>query len=223
MPFGVQIGGAPHDEATLLRIAIDYQAAHPYWAEAPPEPLSAVGQNNGAIGDLASGPTPVARRVDPGARAALAPGIPIDATRGSRGAVVALRVTDGAQIDRFDEASRRLLVESEYRVSSASDRMGLRLEGAPIAPPDGGAMLTEGMPLGAIQIPPAGQPVILFVDHQTTGGYPVIASVASADLSAVAQLRPQGRVRFERITFDEARRLLRLQGEAIDAASRFVS
>jgi antagonist of KipI len=176
-----------------------------------------------SIGDPASGPAPIARHVDPGARASLVPGLPIDATNGPRGAVVTLRVTAGAQIDRFDEPSRRLLVESEYRVSSASDRMGLRLEGAPIPPPGGGTMLTEGMPLGAIQIPPAGQPVILFVDHQTTGGYPVIAAVATADLSAVAQLRPGGRVQFERITFDEARHLLRLQGEAIDAASRFVS
>jgi allophanate hydrolase subunit 2 len=84
-------------------------------------------------------------------------------------------------------------------------------------------MLTEGMPLGAIQIPPAGQPVILFVDHQTTGGYPVIASIASADLSCVAQLRPGARVRFEMIAFDTARRLLLQRALAIEAASRFAS
>jgi hypothetical protein len=58
MPFGVQIGGAPHDEATLLRIAIDYQAAHPSWAEAPPAPPSGVGQTDHAIGDLVSGQIP---------------------------------------------------------------------------------------------------------------------------------------------------------------------
>lgn len=61
MPFGVQIGGAPHDEATLLRIAIDYQAAHPYWAEAPPEPPAAAGQANPAIGGLVSGQIPPGR------------------------------------------------------------------------------------------------------------------------------------------------------------------
>jgi antagonist of KipI len=176
-----------------------------------------------SIGDLAQGPAPGARHVDPKARAALVPGIPVEAASGPRAAVITLRVTAGAQVERFDEPSHRLFVESEYRVSSASDRMGLRLEGAPIPPPGGGAMLTEGVPLGAIQIPPSGQPVILFVDHQTTGGYPVIASVASADRSAVAQLRPGGRVRVESISLDEARRLLRLHAEAIDAASRFVS
>jgi antagonist of KipI len=159
---------------------------------------------------------PAARRVPPDALAALAPAA-------AGGAAVTLRVTPGAQGDRFDEPSRRLLVESEYRVSGASDRMGLRLEGPPIPPPGGGTMLTEGMPLGAIQIPPAGGPVILFVDHQTTGGYPVIASVASADLSAVAQLRPGSRVRFAMITLDDARRLLAGRAAAIEAASRFAS
>jgi antagonist of KipI len=84
-------------------------------------------------------------------------------------------------------------------------------------------MLTEGMPLGAVQVPPDGQPVILFVDHQTTGGYPVIASVASVDHSIVAQLRPGARVRFEMISFAAAHRLLRERAAAIDAASRFAS
>jgi aspartyl-tRNA(Asn)/glutamyl-tRNA(Gln) amidotransferase subunit A len=55
MPFGVQIGGAPHDEATLLRIAIDYQAAHPHWAEAPPAPPSGAGQTSAAVGSLMPG------------------------------------------------------------------------------------------------------------------------------------------------------------------------
>ena len=168
------------------------------------------------IGDASAGASlPMARRVDAPdflAGAAAAPG-----------AVVTLRVTAAAQTDAFDAPSRRLLVDGEYRVGSASDRMGLRLEGAPIPPPAGGTMLTEGMPLGAVQIPPAGQPVILFVDHQTTGGYPVIASIASADLSSVAQLRPGARVRFEMIPFDAARRLWLRRAEAIDAASRFPS
>ena len=175
------------------------------------------------VGDVpAGGPLPGARRVDPAARAALAP----DSFAGAAaapGAVVTLRVTAAAQTAAFDAPSRRLLVDGEYRVGGASDRMGLRLEGAPIPPPAGGTMLTEGMPLGAVQIPPAGQPVILFVDHQTTGGYPVIASIAAADLSSVAQLRPGARVRFEMIPFDAARRLLQRRAEAIDAASRFPS
>jgi antagonist of KipI len=176
-----------------------------------------------SIGDVAAGAPPVARRVDPGARAALAPDSFAGATTAPGFAVVTLRVTAGAQVDRFGAPARRVFVDSEYRIGGASDRMGLRLEGPPIPPPAGGTMLTEGMPLGAIQIPPAGQPVILFVDHQTTGGYPVIASIASADLSCVAQLRPGARVRFEMIAFDTARRLLLQRALAIEAASRFAS
>lgn len=168
------------------------------------------------LGAADSIPDPRPRHVRPDLLAALATTI-------ATGAVVTLRVTSGPQADRFDEQARRLFAGSEYRVSGASDRMGLRLEGPPVAPPGRGAMLTEGMPLGAIQIPPAGRPVILFVDHQTTGGYPVIASIASVDLPAVAQLRPGGRVRFATITLDEARRLLRERAAALEAASRFAA
>jgi antagonist of KipI len=134
---------------------------------------------------------------------------------------VVLRVTAGAQWDRFDTGGRASFTAAEYVVSGASDRMGLRLDGAPIAPPGAGRMLTEGMPLGAVQIPPAGKPVILFVDHQTTGGYPVIASIVSADLPRVGQLRPGARLRFELVDLEAAFRLLHEQ-EARLAALRLV-
>jgi antagonist of KipI len=167
------------------------------------------------VGALPRGPEPPLspRRVDPLLRDALAP---------AAGVVVTLRVAPAAATERFDAAARRVLVESEYRVSAASDRMGVRLEGPAIPEPAGGSMLTEGMPLMALQVPPGGQPVILFVDHQTTGGYPVIAVVASADQPAVAQLRPGARLRFALVGFDEARRLLRRRDETLEAASRFV-
>jgi antagonist of KipI len=72
-------------------------------------------------------------------------------------------------------------------------------------------MLTEGVPLGAIQIPPDGQPIILFVEHQTTGGYPKPANVISADFWRLGQLRPRDEVRFERVTLEQASALLRQQ------------
>jgi len=134
---------------------------------------------------------------------------------------VRLRATAGAQWDRFDAGARAAFTAGEYVVSGASDRMGLRLDGAPLAPPGAGRMLTEGMPLGAVQIPPAGKPVILFVDHQTTGGYPVIASIITADQPRVAQLRPGARLRFELVGLDAALRLLHEQ-EARLAALRMV-
>jgi antagonist of KipI len=69
-------------------------------------------------------------------------------------------------------------------------------------------MITEGVSLGAIQVPAAGSPIILFVDQQTTGGYPKIANVISADLHRVGQLRPRDEIRFEQVTFEAARSLL---------------
>jgi antagonist of KipI len=72
-------------------------------------------------------------------------------------------------------------------------------------------MLTEGTPLGAIQVPPDGQPIILFVEHQTTGGYPKPANVISADFWRLGQLRPRDEVRFELVAIDRALDLLRDQ------------
>ena len=88
--------------------------------------------------------------------------------------------------------------------------MGLRLHGPALAAPAGG-MLTEGVPLGAVQLPPGGRPIILFVEHQTTGGYPKIANVVSADLWRVGQLRPRDETAFACVSFETARELLRDQ------------
>ncbi|HZM70715.1 MAG TPA: biotin-dependent carboxyltransferase family protein [Candidatus Cryosericum sp.] len=137
--------------------------------------------------------------------------------RGPLAARVSLRVTDGPQAERFAAASREAFFASPYTVTSESDRMGLRLAGAPLPAPSAGRMATEGMPLGAIQIPPEGQPVILFVDHQTTGGYPVVASVISADLHQVGQLRPRDVIRFESVPLLSARDLLLEQEAWLDA------
>jgi antagonist of KipI len=65
-------------------------------------------------------------------------------------------------------------------------------------------MITEGVSLGAIQVPPGGQPILLFVEQQTTGGYPKIANVIAADLSSVGQLRPRDEIRFELISLETA-------------------
>ena len=88
--------------------------------------------------------------------------------------------------------------------------MGVRLRGTAIPSP-AGHMITEGVGLGAVQIPPDGQPIILFVEHQTTGGYPKLANVISADLWRVGQLRPHQEISFERVTMEQARDLLRRQ------------
>jgi antagonist of KipI len=68
-------------------------------------------------------------------------------------------------------------------------------------------MISEGVALGAIQVPDNGLPIILFVEQQTTGGYPKIANVIAADLPSVGQLRPRDEVRFQQVDFEEARSL----------------
>ena len=124
-----------------------------------------------------------------------------------------LRVTAGPQSEWFDEDARRLFYGSTYRVAEDSNRMGLRLEGAAITGPSGGEMISEGMALGAVQVPEGGKPIILFVEQQTTGGYPKIANVISADFHSLGQLRPRDEIRFELIEMETARRLLREQEE----------
>jgi biotin-dependent carboxylase-like uncharacterized protein len=120
----------------------------------------------------------------------------------------AIRVTAGAEPVELCGAT--------WQVSEDSDRMGLRLRG-PVLGSRAGHMLTEGVPLGAVQLPPDGQPIILFVEHQTTGGYPKIANVISADFHAVGQLRPRDQVRFEPVSIDAALALLRQQEEWLHA------
>jgi antagonist of KipI len=116
-----------------------------------------------------------------------------------------IRVTAGPQSSRFSESC---LYDRAYRVTEEANRMGIRLEGPPIPSPSGSQMITEGVSLGAIQVPPGGQPIILFVEQQTTGGYPKIANVISADLPSVGQLRPRDEVRFELVGLDTALSLL---------------
>jgi biotin-dependent carboxylase-like uncharacterized protein len=117
-----------------------------------------------------------------------------------------LRVTAGPQADWFSGE----LCQAAYLVTEESNRMGLRLRG-PAIPSPPGHMLTEGVPLGAVQVPPGGQPIILFVEHQTTGGYPKPANVISADFWRLGQLRPRDEVRFEPIGLERALSLLREQ------------
>ncbi|HTQ59630.1 MAG TPA: biotin-dependent carboxyltransferase family protein, partial [Candidatus Solibacter sp.] len=118
-----------------------------------------------------------------------------------------LRVTRGPQSGWFGEEIRKRLLEEEFRVSEEANRMGLRLEGPLLAAREKKEMISEGAPLGAIQVTPSGQTILLFVEQQTTGGYPKIANVISADLHSVGQLRPRDTVRFEEVSFEQARAL----------------
>ena len=124
-----------------------------------------------------------------------------------------LRVTRGAQHDWFGLEAFGKLLSCPYTVSEQSNRSGLRLKGEPISPRVRSQLLTEGISLGAIQVPQDEQPIILFVDQQTTGGYPKIANVITADLYRLGQLRPREQVRFIEVAIPEAIHLLRDQEE----------
>ena len=100
--------------------------------------------------------------------------------------------------------------------------MGIRLEDATIPAPAGGGMISEGVALGAVQVPESGLPIVLFVEQQTTGGYPKIANVISADLSSVGQLRPRDEIRFEPVNFETARSLLIAQEKLLSSPELIV-
>jgi len=118
-----------------------------------------------------------------------------------------LRVTDGPQADQFSQEARNAFSHQTFRVTDQSDRLGVRLDAPPLPSPPPASMITEPVPLGAIQITPAGQAIILGVDQQTTGGYPKIANVIGVDLHRVGQLRPHIEIRFERTSLAVARAL----------------
>jgi biotin-dependent carboxylase-like uncharacterized protein len=111
-------------------------------------------------------------------------------------AELVLRVTLGPRDGWFTPQAVRAFVSRQYRVSPASNRIGLRTEGAALERARPGELPSEGMVLGAVQVPPDGRPVVFLADHPTTGGYPVIAVVRAADLAAAAQAVPGTPVRF---------------------------
>jgi antagonist of KipI len=158
------------------------------------------GLRKGDLLGVRGGPNSRARTLKPGA---------VDGLY-SRGPI---RVTLGAQRDWFSPEAFDKILTYPYTVSEESNRSGLRLKGEPISPRVRSQLLTEGVSAGAIQVPQDEQPIILFVDQHTTGGYPKIANVISADMHRVGQLRPREQVRFAELTIPEAIRLLREQKE----------
>ncbi len=122
-----------------------------------------------------------------------------------------IRVTKGAQHDWFSPDEWAKFLASSWTISEQSDRAGLRLKGEPISQHTQRQLLTDGIPLGAVQVPQDGQPIILFVDQQTTGGYPKIANVIAADMHRIGQLRPRDEVRFTEVSIADAIDELRAQ------------
>jgi biotin-dependent carboxylase-like uncharacterized protein len=127
-----------------------------------------------------------------------------------------IRIVWGPQDDHFSERGRESFVSSEYRVSKEADRMGIRFEGPTIehavhVDKGGADIISDGIGPGAIQVPGAGLPIVLLADRQTVGGYPKIATVASADLPRLGRLLPGQAVRFAPVSVAEAEALRRDQ------------
>jgi biotin-dependent carboxylase-like uncharacterized protein len=120
-----------------------------------------------------------------------------------------IRVVLGPQQEYFTEEATAILLSAEFRISPSADRMGMRLDGPLLQLSRGWDIVSDAIVTGAIQVPGSGQPILLLADHQTTGGYPKIATVISADLPVVGRRRPGDALRFTAVTVEAAEELCR--------------
>jgi biotin-dependent carboxylase-like uncharacterized protein len=135
----------------------------------------------------------------------------------------AFRVVLGPQDDYFTDAGIATLTREAYVISPQADRMGYRLSGAAIEHAKGFNIVSDGIPTGAIQVPGTGEPIVLLADGGTTGGYPKIATIISADLPRFVQQRPGSEVRFQVVSRDEAIAAAREQAAMLAAVAAGLS
>ncbi len=127
-----------------------------------------------------------------------------------------LQAIPGPHVKRLEGEGRQRLFSAAYRVSRDADRMGYRLEGPALAT-SGDELLSFGLTAGAVQVPHSGQPILLMADHQTAGGYPVVATVVSAAIPIAAQLLPGDDVRFAEITIERSLGMRAALASALDS------
>jgi antagonist of KipI len=130
-----------------------------------------------------------------------------------------VRVILGPQAEGFTPDAVATFLSATYTVQPDSNRMGVRLSGPPLSHVDGADLTSEGIALGAVQVPHSGQPLVLMADRQTTGGYTKIATVIGADIGVVGQARPGARLRFEAVTVEAALAARRAQEALVDETS----
>jgi antagonist of KipI len=153
---------------------------------------------------------------DPSLRqgAALAPQEAVAALPEGRATI---RVLAGPQADRFTADALEMLQSAPYTVARNSDRMGFRLEGPPLTYARGAEIISDATPLGVLQVPASGQPILLMADRQTTGGYPKIATVIAADIAIAGQLAPSDAIVFRVCSAQDAMKALIAQERALMA------
>lgn len=120
-----------------------------------------------------------------------------------------LRVLLGPQHDYFPDDAINTFLGSTFAVSTDSDRIGMRLQGPPIVQANEATFTSDGTATGSIQVTGSGQPIVLLPDRQTTGGYPKIATIISADLPALGRLSIGSQIAFELVTLEDALNLRR--------------
>lgn len=118
-----------------------------------------------------------------------------------------IRVMAGLQYDEFTEKAKFDFGDSDFLITTRSDRMGYRLSGPVLSTAKHLEMISEVASLGTVQVPPDGEPIILMADHQTTAGYPVIGQIVSVDVARIAQMKPGDHISFKLISNEEGERL----------------
>jgi antagonist of KipI len=130
-----------------------------------------------------------------------------------------IRVVLGPQADRFTAEGVAAFLGGAYEMLPQSDRMGARLSGPRIAHARGHDIISDGIALGSVQVPGDGQPIVLLVDRQSTGGYTKVATVGSFDIGRIGQVKPGYRLRFLAVDVAEAHRLRRAWDASLAAAA----
>ncbi|SFQ37212.1 biotin-dependent carboxyltransferase family protein [Hymenobacter arizonensis] len=133
-----------------------------------------------------------------------------------------IRALRGPEYEQFSAESQRDFWQQPYTVTTEADRMGYRLQGPVLSRQTNVELLSTAVTFGTVQVPANGQPIVLMADHQTTGGYPRIAQVISADFSALAQVVPGQAIRFQEVTLAEAQALYLAQKRQLHGLRRAV-
>jgi antagonist of KipI len=134
--------------------------------------------------------------------------IGVDLKEQQHNGIIRINICAGPEWDLFNEQLKSLFLNSEYSISLKANRMGIQLEGPRLELTEKKEMISSAVTKGIIQITNEGLPIILMADAQTTGGYPRIARVCSADISTLAQCRPGDKVFFELISDEESSRIM---------------
>jgi antagonist of KipI len=129
-----------------------------------------------------------------------------------------LRVLPGPQTERFAKGALDALQSAPYRIAANSNRMGFRLDGPPLAHAHGADVISDATPLGVLQVPASGQPILLMADRQTAGGYPKLATVIAADIGLAGQLGPGDVITFAECSPREAMAALIAQERSLMSA-----